>query len=97
MRKSAELTREEVASGLWNVNCCDQKLSGTMTAHCTACHATFTRPGGFDRHRRNGKCLNPATLLDTNKRPVFQRADRKYPCWQMAGPDDDRPAWETYE
>lgn len=32
-------------------------------AHCAAtCHQTFSGVGGFDRHRRAGICLDPATL-----------------------------------
>lgn len=31
-------------------------------AHCGACHHTFSGVTGFDRHRRNDTCLNPADL-----------------------------------
>lgn len=31
-------------------------------AHCGACHVTYGSVTGFDRHRRNGECLNPADL-----------------------------------
>lgn len=33
-------------------------------AHCAVanCHRTFGAVSGFDRHRRHGHCLNPATL-----------------------------------
>lgn len=31
-------------------------------AHCGACHRTFSRVSGFDRHRREGVCLDPAPL-----------------------------------
>jgi len=31
-------------------------------AHCGTCHTTFGGVTGFDRHRRNGQCLDPATL-----------------------------------
>lgn len=32
-------------------------------AHCkSGCHRTFGGVGGFDRHRRDGQCLDPATL-----------------------------------
>lgn len=33
-------------------------------AHCAAgsCHKTFGGVGGFDKHRRDGSCLDPATL-----------------------------------
>lgn len=31
-------------------------------AHCTTCHRTFGGSWGFDRHRRDGVCLNPTTI-----------------------------------
>jgi len=33
-------------------------------AHCSAdgCHITFGTVSAFDRHRRDGACLDPATL-----------------------------------
>jgi hypothetical protein len=31
-------------------------------AHCGACHRTFGSASGFDKHRRDGQCLDPATL-----------------------------------
>jgi hypothetical protein len=38
--------------------------STTTQAHCAAhgCHRTFSRVSGFDRHRRDGNCLDPAAL-----------------------------------
>ena len=31
-------------------------------AHCGNCHVTFGSVSGFDRHRRGGECLDPATI-----------------------------------
>jgi hypothetical protein len=31
-------------------------------AHCPTCHRTFGGVWGFDRHRRNGACVDPQTL-----------------------------------
>ena len=31
-------------------------------AHCAACHRTFGSVSGFDRHRRGGECVDPATI-----------------------------------
>jgi len=31
-------------------------------AHCGACHHTFGGVSGFDRHRRDGRCLDPVSL-----------------------------------
>jgi len=83
---SATLTQAEINTGWWNVNCCNGKFRGLMTAHCPTCHETFTSPPGFDYHRRAGKCLNPATLRNSKtKEPIFQKADRGYPCWMRNG------------
>lgn len=30
-------------------------------AHCSVCHRTFGGLSGFDKHRRHGVCLDPAT------------------------------------
>lgn len=86
---SAKLTPAEVGAGWWNVNCCDAKLRGGQTAHCTACCETFTRPTLFDRHRRNGRCLDPRTARDGNGELVFKDAGRSaYRCWAGAGEFD---------
>lgn len=31
-------------------------------AHCGSCHRTFRNVSWFDAHRRDGACLDPATL-----------------------------------
>ncbi|MEV5819389.1 hypothetical protein AB0L22_09450 [Micromonospora haikouensis] len=31
-------------------------------AHCSACHTTFGGVTGFDSHRKDGTCVDPATL-----------------------------------
>jgi hypothetical protein len=53
---------------------CESRWDGLRTAHCSACHETFTTPGVFDKHRRDGNCLPPqeAGLVLTR---------RAYPCW----------------
>ena len=65
-------------------NCCDAWWTGLSTAHCSACHQTFTTVGAFDKHR-TGKhaddtryCLSPDSvgLVD---------AGRSYPCWAHPG------------
>lgn len=33
-------------------------------AHCTVCHETFGGVTGFDNHRKDGWCHNPATLAE---------------------------------
>jgi hypothetical protein len=54
---------------------CDARWSGTATAHCSVCHRTFSGVTSFDRHRRDGRCTDPAGL---GMRPV---AGRAYECW----------------
>jgi len=57
---------------------CESRWDGLNTAHCCACHQTFTTPGVFDKHRRDGKCLPPqeAGLVLTR---------RAYRCWATPG------------
>lgn len=63
-------------------NGCSSRWGGLRTAHCSACHRTFTAPSGFDKHRRNNGCENPALigLVDSG---------RDYPCFGAPG-DIDR-------
>ena len=41
---------------------CGDKWSGLRRAHCTGCHKTFNSLGGFDKHRKDFKCLDPGDL-----------------------------------
>lgn len=61
---------------------CDSHFGGLRTAHCGACHRTFTGITTFDKHRVRHKCIDPATvgLVD---------AGRKYPCFGTEGDGDD--------
>lgn len=58
--------------------CCDATWTGIAAAHCSGCHETFTSASTFDRHRRGGKCLNPAEL-------GMVRADRAWRGWSLPG------------
>lgn len=40
----------------------DAELTSLSNAGCTACGRVFKSAGGFDQHRRGGKCLDPATI-----------------------------------
>jgi hypothetical protein len=44
-------------------------------AHCSACHVTFGSVSGFDKHRRAGECLDPATLSMHRDRNGIWRMD----------------------
>jgi hypothetical protein len=54
---------------------CGTRWAGSNTAHCGACHDTFSGVSTFDRHRRDGRCIAPyhvgLSLLD----------GRAYDCW----------------
>jgi hypothetical protein len=65
---------------------CTSRWAGLNTAHCTACHETFTTPGIFDKHRRGSKCLPPeaAGLVPTR---------RAYRCW--ATPRSPEMVWQS--
>ena len=44
---------------------CDAKWTAMKAAHCAAseCHRTFSTPVLFDRHRVNGRCVDPETII----------------------------------
>ena len=43
-------------------------------AHCTVCHFTFGAVTNFDRHRVNGRCLDPTTLGLTLHGALWRRS-----------------------
>lgn len=45
--------------------------SGNRTGHCGSCHRAFQGTGAFDRHRRDGACIDPATAVDKHGEPAF--------------------------
>jgi hypothetical protein len=65
---------------------CTNRWDGLRTAHCSACHETFTTPGVFDKHRRDSNCLQPhaAGLVLTT---------RAYRCW--ATPSRPGMVWQS--
>jgi len=65
---------------------CDSVWGGLNTAHCTACHHTFSGITAFDKHRTGSHvtgryCLTPTEvgLVDSG---------RAYPCWGFPGGDE---------
>jgi hypothetical protein len=54
---------------------CDSRWSGGLTCHCGSCHNSFGGVSNFDRHRRNGQCVDPAEL------GLSLLSGRAYPCW----------------
>jgi hypothetical protein len=57
---------------------CANRWNGYSTCHCSACHLTFSTIHAFDRHRRGGHCLDPATA-------GLVRSSRGYECWGQRG------------
>ena len=54
-------------------------------AHCSICHRTFTTAANFDKHRRGGNCVDPATLgMVTAGRGI----------WRIPMTDEDRKRME---
>jgi hypothetical protein len=50
--------------------------TGLCTAHCGACHRTFSGIRLFDRHRTvAGGCLDPATLRERNGEAMCELRD----------------------
>jgi hypothetical protein len=39
---------------------CGKRWGGFDTAHCASCHLTFSTSKNFEKHRVDGKCLDPA-------------------------------------
>ena len=52
---------------------CPRRWAGMLHAHCPTCHRHFGSVSGFDRHRVNGKCLDPGTLTDRHGNPVLEQ------------------------
>lgn len=42
-------------------------------AHCASCHVTFGGVTGFDLHRSNGQCLDPASFEYVEREGVWRR------------------------
>ncbi len=69
---------------------CGARWGGLRTAHCDACHETFTVAAAFDKHRAGShtggrRCIDPAAvgLVD---------AGRAYRCWGYPGREDGEAA-----
>src|SRR5262245_55341581 len=56
---------------------CDARWGGFNTAHCGTCHKTFGGVSGFDAHRSDGTCLDPATI------GMRLTSGRPYECWSF--------------
>jgi hypothetical protein len=65
---------------------CSRRWDGLNTAHCDTCHETFTTPGVFDKHRRDGQCQPPQDA-------GLVLAQRLYRCWTT--PDRPGMVWPS--
>lgn len=59
---------------------CPTRWWGLNMAHCARCHRTFSTVTGFDLHKVNGRCIDPASgkvpqRLDS--RGVWVRSEEK--------------------
>ena len=46
---------------------------GNRTGHCAGeCHRTFSSEEAFEAHRKDGHCLDPATLLKKDGSPAWE-------------------------
>ncbi|WP_217695735.1 hypothetical protein [Mycobacterium sp. SP-6446] len=77
----------DTQAGMASCARCQARWGGLRTAHCDACHETFTVVAAFDKHRaephtdRGRRCIDPAAvgLVD---------AGRAYRCWGYPGRED---------
>ena len=75
-------------AGMTSCARCNARWGGLRTAHCDACHETFTVVAAFDKHRAGSHtdegrhCIDPAAvgLVDMG---------RAYPCWGFPGRGED--------
>lgn len=73
--------------GAITCNGCDRWWTGLASAHCSACHETFTGVTIFGVHRRNGQCLKPPDVgLVVASRVWFGWSS---PATDWRGPTDD--------
>lgn len=61
---------------------CGRQWRGVAEAHCRTCCAHFKSVSGFDEHRRNGTCADPATLTRRDGGPAFRLDD--HGRWTLA-------------
>lgn len=56
------------------MNEADCVRAGTKGSYCRGCQQGFSSPWGFDKHRSDGRCLNPADVgLVIGKRGYWTR------------------------
>lgn len=62
------------------------QLPTPSQAHCSVCHRTFSGMWAFDKHRRDGRCLDPAELGLVERDRIWRRPGSDRPThWQRPG------------
>jgi hypothetical protein len=56
-------------------------FNGTRAGHCGGCHITTSSTAAHDRHRRGGKCVDPASV------GLVPRTKAYGACWSLPGPE----------
>ena len=72
------------AAGLGSCARCPARWGGLKTAHCNACHETFTVVAAFDKHRAGSHTLDDRHCLDPAAVGLVD-AGRAYSCWGFPG------------
>ncbi len=61
---------------------CDRRWNSTSEAHCGTCCRHFSTVANFDRHRVDGRCVDPASLTDRHGQPLLRPVERPGgPTW----------------
>lgn len=70
---------------------CTARWNGYLTAHCGACHETFTGITAFDKHRDGSH--TKGRYCRTPKDVGLVLSGRNYSCWGFPGSEND--FWNT--
>jgi hypothetical protein len=56
---------------------CNRQWTSLIEAHCRTCHAHFSTPDNFDRHKPHATtCPDPGSHRDSNGRPILKAIER---------------------
>lgn len=71
---------------------CTRRWGGFRTAHCAACHTTFSTVYNFDEHRKGGVCNLPERV--GLKWTMRGHGGNEYQVWGRPMDDDARARME---
>lgn len=69
---------------------CDNRWGGYKTAHCGACHHTFSVLSTFDAHRQGSHSAGTRHCVDPASVGLQMSTSRGYPLWMRPGRDDEQ-------